>query len=790
MKTKTLLAVSAAAIFASPGAMAQSALAGAAILEEIVVTATRREGVTVQDVPASITVIGADALKDARIESLTDLTGLSASLVSVTTQNPSSARIGLRGLSTPANNVGFEAAVGVSIDGVARSRTGLALSELPELERVEILRGPQGTLFGRNTSAGVISITTARPDPEGGGYLKVSAGNFDARTVQGAINVPMSDAWNGRIDAKYRERDGFIDDLNSNTDLNALERTVVRGQLTYDGDDSSLRLIADWGEDDSICCGAVFFNQNGIPPTFTALAAAASRAAYGSADVGAYQTALSHTPTEATSEWGVSAEYNRDIGDKNFTSITAYRDWESDRFLDGDVGGADLVAPNQYAANTSFSQEFRLQGENGVLNWLVGAFYLHDEVDWDRDFIYGAQWEPYVDLNLFGAAGIQAYGTLPTNPMAPGFVPSLLAASNPALATTYLPPAPNAVDDISLTTDAIALFTHNEISLSDTVTATVGLRYTSEDKELDYVFSSDDTGLPIESCRVAQGFAGTPLAALDALLCSPLGNILVDGPNSDDRSDDAVSGTAKLAWAVSDDALLYVSYSRGFKSGGYNLDRAGMSIAGGASPSQLEFEAEEVDAYEIGWNSNLADGKVTFNGAIYTQDVKNFQQLNFLGDRFEVAQGDFEVNGVELDLMARPLDNLVLQANYAYTDAENKLTGEIPNAQPENALSFGATLFLPLGESLLGTFHLNGRYQGEVRLGESDFQDGFTTLNARIAAGSESGTWELALFAQNLTDENQGIASFPAVLHPPSLGNTMLFPTLPRTYGAELRFNF
>lgn len=759
------------------------------VIEEVVVTATKRKGVDVQDVPASIAVFGAEQLKDAKIETMTDLTALAPSLIVVQAQNPASTRIGLRGLSTPSNNVGFEASVGVTIDGVPRARTGIALSELPELASVEVLRGPQGTLFGRNTSAGVISINTARPDPEGGGYLNFSAGNYDTRIAQGAINFGISDQWAGRLDAKLRERDGFLNDVNSDTDVGSLERRMFRGQLAYDGEVSSLRLIADWAEDESICCAGAFTQENTVNPLFYGLATVAGRVAYGGNSPEDLEVALNTKPTNDISEWGVSAEYNREFGGNTLTSITAYRDWESTALPDGDMSGADFVNPVQYAANTAFSQELRLQGENERVNWLVGAFYMHDEVDWVRNFDYGNQWSAYVDRALAGAAGLQAYGTLPTNPMMPGFTPSLLAAGNPMLATTYLPPAPDAVDDIKQTTDAFAVFTHNEIRISDAFTATLGLRYTDETKELDYAFTSADTGLPIEGCRVAQGFAGTPLAPLGGLLCSPLGNILADGTDVDEISEDAFSGTAKLAWNVSDDALIYVSYSRGFKSGGFNLDRAGVSLAGGASASDLAFDAEEVDAYELGWNSLWANGKVSVNGAFYSQDVSDFQQLIFLGTRFEVQQGDSDIKGLELDITARPVESLVLSANYAHVDAKDKVTGERPAAQPENTLTGAVTLFLPIGDSLISTLHLNARYQDEVLLtpGTEVFESGYTTVNARVALASKDGVWEVALYGQNLTDENQSVAGFNAPLN---AGNYMAFLNTPRMYGAELRFVF
>jgi iron complex outermembrane receptor protein len=766
-----------------------AAFAQTTALEEVVVSATKRSNVSVQDVPSSIAVFGAEQLRDAKIEAMTDLTALAPGLIAVQAQSPASTRIGLRGLSTPSNNVGFEASVGVVIDGVSRARTGIALAELPELASVEVLRGAQGTLFGRNTSAGVINITTARANPEDGGYLTLSAGNYNTQVAQGAINFAVSDQWAGRLDAKLRERDGFLDDVNSNTDVGSLDRQMVRGQLAYEGENSALRLLADWASDESVCCAGAFTQSNVVNPLLNGLAASVGRTAYGSSNPSDLEVALSNTPTNDISEWGLSVEYNRALSGSNLTSITAYRDWESMAQVDGDQSGVDLVNPGQFSANKVFSQELRLQGDNDRINWLVGAYYMHDEVDWVRDFNYGSQWSAYVDRALTGAAGLQAYGTLPSNPMQPGFTPSLLAATNPALATTYLPPAPNAVDDMQQTTDAFAIFTHNEIKISEALVMTLGLRYTDETKELDYRFASTDTGLPIEGCRVAQGFAGTPLAALGGLLCFPNGNVLADGTDVKEISEDAFSGTAKLAWNPSDDVLIYVSYSRGFKSGGFNLDRAGITLTDGASALDLAFDAEEVDAYELGWNSLWADGSVSVNGALYTQDVSDYQQLIFTGTGFEVQQGDFEVTGFELDITARPAAALMLSANYAYVDAEDKVSGTRPVTQPENTVTGAATVFLPVGDALISTLHLNARYQDDMLLapGTEIYQSGYTTVNARVALASIEGVWEVALYAQNLTDENQSAAGFAAPLN---AGNYMSFLNTPRMYGAEIRLAF
>lgn len=761
------------------------------VLEEVVVTATKRAGVSVQDLPISITILDSETLRQADINSVTDLTQLSASLIAVEAQSVASTRIGLRGLSTSANNIGFEAAVGVSIDGVARGRTGLALAELPELASVEVLRGPQGTLFGRNTTAGVININTAKPDPEGGGYISAQAGNYNSLEVKGGLSFPINDQWTGRVDGKYRERDGILEDINSDTDVNSIDRTSARGQLLFNGDSSSLRLIADWAEDKSICCGSLFFQQTRNSGAVLAVAALDGRAAYGSADRNDMETALTFAPKNDISEWGLSAEYNKTIGALAFRSVTAYRDWESVAGPDSDLSGADLTQREETAENTVFTQELTLSGETGVVSWLAGAFYLNDEVDLSRIGNTSNRWEFYPDFALSGAAGLQAYGTLPSTPGQPGFTPSLLAALNPALATTYLPPAPSVTNDIDQSTEALALFTHNEFALSDRLKATLGVRYTSEEKDLDYNFTSTDSGSPLEGCRVAAGLASTPLARLGQLLCIPTLNILLDGADQGGIDYDAISGVASLAYHVNQDMMIYGSYSRGFKAGGFNFDRVTITLDdGGGSVEDLEFDEEIVDAYEIGWNSRFADGKVTLNGAVFYQDVQDFQQLNFTGLQFELDQGDFESQGVELDLAVTPIQALTINANYAYTDAQNKDTGVEPNAQPKNVLSMAGTYFLPLGETMMSTFHLNARFQDETRLTRDIYEDNFTTFNARIALMSNDGTWEFALWGQNLTDENRLIAGFTPPFNGAGGTNAMGFVNTPRLYGAELSYAF
>lgn len=770
-------------------------------LATVTVTATRRPAVDVQDVPASISVYDSGALDRADIEALTDLTQLSPSLVAVTAQNPSATRIGIRGISTSANNIGFEAAVGVSIDGVARSRTGIALSELPELSSVEVLRGPQGTLFGRNTSAGVIVINTAKPDPDGGGFLRGSYGNFDAYSIDGAINLPISEEWTGRVDARYRERGGFLDDVNSSREVNNIERSVIRGQLAYQGDAMDVRLIADYSTSDSDCCGAVATILGPTAPAVSGISAASGNLGFGSTDLADYEVAL--TPgrelSDKVDDWGISAEINREFGGLNATSITAYRQWQSDQLRDGDFSGVDYVASGfDEIDNSTLSQEFRLQGENGRIDWLVGLFALRDVVELDNGINVGEDFARYTDT-FFLASGTSAFGTTPG-------APSILARVNPALATRFFTPfAPEtgAASSFELTTEALALFTHNQITLTDKLSATVGLRYTTEDKELDYSGSSATGNDPFQPCNFFSANPGVApaLGGASILLCNPAVNSEADFSDTDDRTDSALSGTFVLSGQVTEDALVYGSYSRGFKSGGYNLNRSGFSYSqfgnDPASLDDLDFDEETVDAFEIGWNTEWLDRRLILNGAAFFQDITNLQQVSFNGTNFEVNVADAESFGVELDSLAQVSSELSLQLGYAYTDISRTDTpegaadsdeGEQFVTQPKHSFTGAATYKTDLGSRFVATTHLNGRYVTEQNLGAADFtQDAFLLLNGRLTLEPTDSRWELSLFAENILDEDYGAVSFGLTQQP---GTTAVFPGTPALYGVELRVDF
>ncbi|MEL7022781.1 MAG: TonB-dependent receptor [Pseudomonadota bacterium] len=779
-------------------------------IDTITVTATRRENVTVQDVPASINVLSADTLENANVTALSDIEQLSPSVQ--ITQTESSAvgtLISIRGIGTLGNNPGFEPSVGVLIDGVFRTRTGIALSELPELSSIEVLRGPQGTLFGRNTSSGAVSINTVAPSSNTDGYISAYTGNYGAFELEGALNIPLGDQWATRLDAVVRNRDGYIEEVNTGSNINDIDRVMVRSQVQYEGDVSTLRIIADVGSADESCCASLVLDPGPLAAIVSAITLPQGVTPFASPDIGDYQTALSpNRPTrEEVDEWGVSAQYDRAIGNSNLTSITAYRSWEVTRDQDVDGSGLNRSFRDDFKTeDQSFTQELRLQGDSGRLNWLVGAFYLNQQLELTDTIRGGADSSSFVDIvynqatrNAQFPTGFQVYGTLPG-------VPSFLALADPLQAGFFIPPVQDGegqqADNFEVDTQALALFTHNEWSLNERLVLTTGLRYTYERKELNFNLNSTSSGCDFLNATPA---ALPLLGAAVPLVCSPVLNTEANGTGEATRDDSQLSGTAKLAYALNEDLLMYTSYSRGFKSGGFNLARSSFnySISNGVAPSpnDLEFNEETADAYELGFNSSFGDGAVLLNGAVYFQDIKGFQNLVFNGNNFVVFNAPAESYGAELDLMARPADGVTIQSGLSYNKVE--LTedivagttfvqgGEQLARSPELTVTAAATYSWPLLTSIDALVHLNSRFVTEQSLAltgaaSNVMQDDFILVSGRIGLLSTNDTWSISLFGENLLDEEFLLQTFQL----PELQSVAAYSGVPRTYGIEFRLNF
>ena len=813
---------------------------------DIIVTATGRAQRS-QDIPIAVNVVGSEQLENSGISDIRGLRQIAPSFQATTGQSSASGVVlRIRGIGTAGDNPGFEPSVGVFVDGVFRARAGLALADLPPIERVEVLRGPQGTLFGRNTSAGALNIITQKPGFEFGGYAEASYGNLDEIELKAGVTGPVSDKIALRLDGGYHKRDGYIKDVNSDRRFNDLDRWSVRGQALFESEDVSFRLIADYAKTNEQCCGALNTNSGFAQPGTPAFAASAViqglAAANGLTGIvtpfDPKKREVAYSPnrdlTEKMREWGVSGQLDWDLGGVELTSITAWRDWKALRGMDVDFSGVDRAYRENMPINMrDFTQELRLKGTafDDHLDWLIGGFYLNEKLKYTERTRFGTQGAQYVDhfINALtdaavpGPTGFQVFGSRPNTPL----VGQVLLASNPQLAAaaaqagvldTFLTPllAPQAGqgqigDSYRVNTEAFALFTHNIIKFSDNVSLTVGLRYNHESKKLNADLQSN---LPscstLQSARYGlyrQALQGLPSGlgnAITNLVCNPVVNPEFNGIYRDKRSESKLTGTAKLAIKLDDRVMVYGGYDRGYKSGGYNLDRGSFDTrflgGNGAQASDLEFGNEDVDSYEVGVKTNFSSA-FQFNANVFYTELSGYQNLTFMGNNFVVQNFDKVVaQGVELESVIRPVSDLSITLGYSYVDTKVKdpAAGEdnrLPLTNSPKHVVTGAVTWTPqISNNVGGLLHLDWRSNSDSNTINDPVgvpfttNDGYTIVNAR--AGVNFGpdqNYAVEFYVENLFNKYYNVTSFPI---PEQSASFAVYPSQPRLYGVKLRARF
>jgi iron complex outermembrane receptor protein len=638
--TAALFAVTAAAPLAAQTAAAAPAAAAADSLE-IVVTAQKRSE-RLQDVPLAVSVVSGDALARQGAINLEGAQYLVPSLnfrKSGTTINQS---LYLRGVGTATFSVAGEPSVSTVLDGVVLARAGEAFSDLVDIERIEVLRGPQGTLFGKNSSAGVVNIVSKRPGTELGGFAEGSI-FFDNGTeyrVRGGIDLPIGDNVRTRVTGFYGTYDGniFNDAPTVNSRVNGYERYGVRGRL--DADISStvkLTVIADWRRADDDCCAEVI----GTTPTGVGALALAGIALNGDETRTIRQNLV--TQTKETS-WGLSAQLDAELGNLTVTSITAYRNYKNQEIRDGDwIGQAIAGIPQLHddgpQIGNTFSQEFRLTSPaDNFFSYVVGAFYSRAESE--RTF---------------------TRRVTSCNP-APAVAALVPCGSTGAPATSLF----SGTATFGSVFDNVAVFGQGTINFTDRFRGIVGLRYTVDNLSVFHsrVATPNVAGIPGVNRNFDAGvFATSTPANING---DPLATNGVPFRTKTDA--DNLSGKAGLQFDVNDDIMAYGTYSRGYKGPAYNvffnLNANGTNV----------IDPETADSYEIGLKNVLFDGSLILNLAGYYAKYKNFQANNpdlvagVIITRFTNA-GDISTRGGELDFVWRPVTDLTFSGGLAYTDA-------------------------------------------------------------------------------------------------------------------------
>ncbi len=812
----------------------------------IIVTATRRSE-ALSDIPLAVSAVTAQSLQNSGASDIRALNQLSPSLlVSSTSSEAAAGGARIRGIGTVGDNPGLESSVATFVDGVYRNRAGVGLSELGAIDRIEVLRGPQGTLFGRNASAGLISVITAKPSFNFGATGEATYGNFEALRLGGGVTGPLSETIAARLDGVYFKRNGFLKDVVSGRRINNRDRWLLRGQLLFQpNDDLSVRIIGDYADRKEECCGATYLPGQNVTRAadgslvFSANSIAGLERALGgiiSDTTFARTTAL--TPgvdyKGNVKDWGISGEINYKIGDINLTSITAYRDWALHRGQDADYNNLDILkrlsndaGGGQRQAFKTFTQELRLQGSafDDHLDWLVGGYYANETLTLRDNLEYGADYTRYANcLAVAGAAPTTvnpAAATCSTLPLAAfaGYQNFLAAGGLTTLNGIKLD------DSYRQKSRNYAFFTHNVIKFTDTLSLTLGARYTNERKTLDATFTDTNA-----YCRTLTSYGALPvgdprrgLLGLATLPCvipsTPTGSLTQNGRV---KAEERLTGTAVLSFKPVDDLLVYASYSRGYKAGGFNLDRSGLArtqltptVVGGITPTAdtqaLTFEPEIVDAFEFGYKLNKPG--FDLNIAAFYQKFRGFQLNTFNGLNFIVVNVDackaslngadqdlsnatgvctagtkpgVSSKGLEIEAFLRPIRHVAVNLGLTYTNTSyaNDLVGvggsafpgalfQLPGRRLSNSSEFVATGSFswtpPLGDSgLSGLIYADTRLQSDTNTGSDldieKVQDAFAVVNARVGLRGPEQKWALEFWAQNIFDVNYQQVTFDAPL--------------------------
>jgi len=812
----------------------------------IIVTATRRAQ-DVQDIPLAVTAVSPVQLERQGVVSVSQITNVSSSFSTSNAQLASgSVVLRIRGVGTTSNNIGFESAVGIFIDGAYQSRPGVALSEFVDVERVEVLRGPQGTLFGRNTSAGALNITNVRPDlNEFGGFANATYGNRDLISVQGAVNVPiMQDSLAFRLTGAYRERDGYYTIVDSaGNDIgesNGADQYLIRGQLGFEtGGGIKGRIVADYAKSTAPFGAALEVLQSPLETggLFAAVGLGARGGMAGPAvavnpfDTTTAQQAVDNriatanfAPRTSFDQWGVTAEVEVPLSDSaDLIYIGSYREYDAQEAYDSDFSGISVFDNDgTFTAIETMTHELRVQGEafGGALNWLVGGYYSKEDISQNINFSLGADYDGLVGALLAGATAGASLDPTPGNPIFFGTTPlQTITGFDPDVITN--------TNSYSQNSKSWSVFTHNTLEVAEGLELTLGLRYSDESK--DGGFANPANNNPVCPAIVGAISPGGALSALPGALqnaffglgCfaftapadAPFAAVLPTPRTFNSQfNDEELIYTGKISYAFASPINIYASFTHGYKSGGFNLDST--AAAGGADP---RFLSEEVDAYEIGLKAKFLDDAVTLNLAAFREEFSNFQVLEFTGAQFQTFNvPKAETQGVEIETTIRPSENLTINGALTITDANYPddcagtqtannvlaLCGNSLTNAPDIVGIAGATYTGDIGSSL--KFFLNGqlRFESDRRTSTQAFdpadlsvlvpvpfddQDGNIKINLRAGIGSQDDTWGIEAFVTNLTNEVTRGVTFNTVLRS---GSRSAFIQEPRSFGLTLRGKF
>lgn len=755
------------------GLMFQVPAAGA--LEEIVVTSQKREQ-SLSDVPIAVSVLGSDQI-DSTFAS--GIEGLQAFIPAVSFRTGNTTRnsaLTVRGIGTVSFSIGAEPSVSTVVDNVVLGRSGQAFGDLYDLERIEVLRGPQGTLFGKNASAGVVNMVTKKPTEEFEGYIDLSFFQDDEYRAKARVSGKLTDRINASLTMMDAEFDGYIDNVFTNQKVNGYDKQGVRAMFDIEvSDDTQALIIFEDYDADNDCCDDV------VGRTTNASRPLDPEVFVNGGGLNLDQRKVDHDFQTRTldSTTAFSVQLTKQIGDLTLTSITARRTWENTEFREGDFTSqnGDLALPVDFSTVgfqlhdvgpqewRQFSQEIRLASAGGeTFDWQVGAFYW--DIDSARNFTreascqnnggqFAAGLTDYVNNNLTGVEQTDALADIDAYAVSQG----LTCLQNDIVsATAYM----------STEFTNFAVFGDGSLDITDAITLLFGLRYT--DDEVSFKHNRRNNGeFGLQGVGVRSAANNTDFA--------------------DSTDETNVSGKVGAQFRINNENMIYATYATGYKGPAFN-------VFYNMGPNDLApIEAEESDSIEIGYKYSGENVSASF--AAYKTEIDDFQANDFNTSDGTTATnftngGDVETEGVELDFQWQVIENLLLIGGLAISDAETTLGDDLPFS-PDEKYSLSSVYVIPLNDGAEWVVNASYVFTDEQLSGDigQDEQSNpevllpdYEIFNASLTYHAPDDQYSVSLIGKNLTDESYATTYS-------SDGFRYQIPRdAERYFGANFRFNF
>jgi len=733
-------------------------------LEEVIVTAQKRAE-SLQDVPLSVQALDGTKIKEANIQQISELSAYIPNFHM--TESTTGNTVFIRGVGSGTNQ-GFEQSVGMFVDGIYAGRGQQFRAPFLDVARVEVLKGPQDTLFGKNTLAGAINITTQRPSDEFEGELTASYGEeYDEQEYSGMVSGPLSETVSGRLVGKYAKSDGFLENTYTGANTPASEEHMLRASLLWDASDvTQVFAKLESGKIDTYGRNVQITNADG---NIFALGGLINRdlvdmpayiAAGEDAQFDNKTTSDSFNQEKFESENNAAmVEVESELEGHTFTAITGYSEYSYDDITDGDFGPSQLVEQGVKQDFEQWSQEFRLTSNfDGDVQYVTGLFLQKQE--------------------------LSSRGSIDMTLVPLGF---------PASVGTYR--------KMDQDTTTAAAFGQLDWSVTEALNLTLGLRYGYEKKEatqsVDVTGFQDESRAPSNNAAdiaIAKALAGTTIHAYDA-----------------SRSGAQLTPTLGAQYHFESGTMVYVRLAQGFKSGGYNeAETSGIE-------ERFSYDDEEASSLELGSKMRLLDGAATLNTSVFYTEYENRQVSSFEGLSFVVGNAAKSVSqGVEIDGRWRVTERLTAGLSMAYLDSSYSefsnaackafeadaakrlgetctldLAGASTEFAPEWSANLNVRYLQPLGDSLQLALQFDANYADDhyfqQDLDSNDMQAAATIINARVSLFDDGDAWELALVAKNLTDKTTS-----------ATGNDMPFFTgahfkttqAPRTFKVQGTYRF